>query len=79
MYSREANVPLDMPRSRADAVHSTAQIKRRVRRGIRHAESSPYVRRALAVPYDPRTVIASPIRRPVREPLETDGPATCLI
>ena len=79
MYSHAASVLQDRPRNSGNAVRVGPKTKRRTRPGIRHAESSPYVRRTLAVPYDTASVAVSPIRRPVREPLETDGPATCLI
>lgn len=53
---------------------ATPRLTIRLRAGIRRAETSPYVRQAMALPCDPRAHAS-----PVREPLETDGPATCLI
>lgn len=75
MYSREASVTFHPPGSAPDV--RTGMYP--VRASIRRADATHYVRKALAVPCDPRTIETSPIRRPVREPLETDGPATCLI
>jgi hypothetical protein len=62
-----------------DAGRAFAATTGPVNAAIRRAERIPHVRRALAAAYDAGTLGSSPLRRPVREPLETDGPATCLI
>lgn len=75
MYSRQASPTFHPPGSAPDVLTGMHPVRARIRR----ADTTRYVQKALAVPCDPRTIETSPVRRPVREPLETDGPATCLI
>jgi hypothetical protein len=47
--------------------------------GINHAAFSRHVNRLVLVRYEPTTVSATQINGKVREYLDADGPATCLI
>jgi hypothetical protein len=79
MYSNTARSTPDVPRNPGEAVHGIAAVTVPVHAAIRRAERMPHVRHALAAVHAAGTLGSSPIRRPAREPFETDGPATCLI
>jgi hypothetical protein len=47
--------------------------------GVRDARFSKYVSRVMIVGYSPKVISAQVIQKHVREQLDTDGPATCLV
>lgn len=49
------------------------------REGVQDARFSDYVSRVMIVGYSPKVISAQAIQKHVREQLDTDGPATCLV
>ncbi|MGW8247776.1 MAG: hypothetical protein ACWGOV_06665 [Acidiferrobacterales bacterium] len=47
--------------------------------GVRDARFSEFVSRVMIVAYSPKVISAQAIQKQVREQLDTDGPATCLV
>jgi hypothetical protein len=47
--------------------------------GVQDARFSDYVSRMMIIGYSPKVISAQVIQKHVREQLDTDGPATCLV